>query len=173
MSISGESDIPSYRSNNALGFLFCAAALAAATLYIEPAIELQYCALCTIVRITLVLMAGLFLLGFIVNRLLFLQRFFALLNIALITGMLVTLVRHLFATAKSSDSCTMTATELLNTQSEFDTLLISLNNAVHCPKLQWHFHDLSFAHLASILFLILLVVVWKILVKKPQRKLLF
>lgn len=171
MSTFGVSDRPSYRSNNALGFLLCAAALAGITVYIEPTMDLQSCALCTVVRLSLVVMAGFFLLGFLVNRIIFLQRLFSLLNMALITGILVTIVRNLFATAAFNESCSMTATELMNSRNGFDTVLISLNNAVYCPELQWHFYDLGFAHLALILFVILLVVVWKILVKKPQRKL--
>ena len=164
---------PSYRSNNILGFLICVASLAVAEVYIEPLIAQSNCALCTVVRIIMLLMAGLFMFGFILNRSVYAQRFLASLHLLLIIVGLVTIVRSLFVdTSNLSSSCQL-STSLLLEKGTLNALLTTLENAGSCPFPDWQFYQLNVAHLALIMMLILLIIVWKIMIKKPQRNLFF
>ncbi|WP_299204235.1 disulfide bond formation protein B [uncultured Amphritea sp.] len=173
MSTFGVSGKPSYRSNNILGFLICVTSLTVTEIYIEPLIAQSNCALCSVVRIILLLMTGLFLLGFLLNRSVYLQRFLATLHLLLITGGLVTVVRSLFAdTSNMADSCELSTSVLLE-KGTANALLITLDNAGSCPFPDWQFYQLNVVHLSLIILLILLVVVWKIMIKKPQRNLFF
>ena len=56
---------------------------------------------------------------------------------------------------------------------EFNALWTTLDNAANCPYPAWQIYQLNVAHLSLILMLIMLVVVWKILIKKQQRNLFF
>ena len=172
MATIGVLSTPSYRSDNAFGFLICAVALVTAELYLEPLADLQNCLLCAVIRLLLVAMAGLFLAGFIINRFIFLQRLIALTNMVLVCTGLVTLIRHLFSTGTSSTSCNMTSSDLLDIQSP-DQIIVALNSAVSCPKLGWNIYDFGVAHMSLILFAILFVVIWQILTKKQQKKTFF
>jgi disulfide bond formation protein DsbB len=164
---------PSYRSNNLLGFLICVASLAVTEIYIEPLIDQSNCALCSVIRIILLLMAGFFLLGFLINRSVYFQRLLATLHLLLIAGGLVTIVRSLFAdTSDISESCQQSTSVLLE-KGSLNALLTTLDNAGICPVPDWQFYQLNVAHLSLIILLILLVVVWKIMIKKPQRNLFF
>lgn len=173
MSTFGVSGKPSYRSNNILGFLICVASLVVTEVYIEPLIAQSNCALCSVVRIILLLMAGLFLLGFLLNRSVYVQRFLATLHLLLIIGGLVTAVRSLFTdTSNLMESCALSTSVLLE-KGSVNALLTTLNNAGSCPFPDWQFYQLNVAHLSLIIMLILLVVVWRIMIKKPQRNLFF
>ncbi|MCV6610293.1 MAG: disulfide bond formation protein B [Amphritea sp.] len=173
MSTFGVSGKTSYRSNNALGFLLSAAPLAAITVYLAPVADLESCALCSMIRLMLVIMAGLYLVGFVLNFRV-LQRLFALLHLGLLGTGIVTIVRHLLAPTDSiPGSCSDNASALLSNQLNPETALTVLNNAALCPGLEWNISGLGFAHFALIVFILLLIVVWKILTKKQPRNLFF
>lgn len=162
---------PSYRSNNALGFFLCVTSLTAAEIYIDPLIAQSDCALCTVIRLILLLMSGLFLLSFLINRV-YWQRFVAVFHLLLIGSAMVTTLRSLFVTDDNlPDSCSLGS--LPHEQGSFDALLTTLHNASVCPYPDWHIYQLSVAHLSLILMLILLIIVWKIVIKKPQKNLFF
>ena len=173
MSTVGVSGKPSYRSNNTLGFFICVISLAVAEVYIEPLIAQSNCALCSVVRIILLLMAGLFLIGFLVNRSFYFQRLLATLHLLLITAGLVTIVRSLFADSSTvADSCQLSTSALLE-KGSLNALLTTFNNAGICPVPDWQLYQLSVAHLSLIILLVLLLIVWKIMIKKAQRNLFF
>lgn len=173
MSTFGVSGKPSYRSTNALGFLLSAGPLAAITIYLAPVADLEGCALCSLIRLTLVCMAGLYLVGFLLNFRL-LQRLFGLIHLLLLGTGIVTLVRHLIAVAETAPpACTQNATTLFTGNPGPDTLIAVLNNAALCDGLNWNIGGLGFAHFALLVFILLLIVVWKILTKKPPRNLFF
>ena len=170
MSTFGTSGKPSYRSNNALGLLICVLSLTATELYIEPYITEQNCALCTIIRLILVIMAGLFLISFLLNRSMFFQRSAAVLHLLLITSGIITSVRSLFV---NPDDLTSACNLNLLEQSNFSALWITLDNAANCPYPTWQIYQLNVPHISLILMLIMLILVWKILIKKQQRNLFF
>lgn len=173
MSTFGVSGKPSYRSNNALGFLICVLSLTATELYIEPYITEANCALCTIIRLILVIMTGLFLVSFLLNRSMIFQRLAAVLHLLLITSGIITAVRSLFADQDDlSSACNLNSTTL-HEQASFSALWTTLDNAANCPYPAWQIYQLNVAHLSLILMLVLLVAVWKILIKKQQRNLFF
>lgn len=173
MSTFGVSGKPSYRSNNAFGFLICVLSLTATELYIEPYITEQNCALCTIIRLILVVMAGLFLISFLLNRSMIFQRAAAVIHLLLITSGIITSVSSLFAEQGDlSPACNLSSATLIE-QGSFNALWTTLNNAANCPYPTWHIYQLNVAHLSLILMLIMLVLVWKILIKKQQRNLFF
>ncbi|MBU2967345.1 disulfide bond formation protein B [Amphritea sp. 2_MG-2023] len=173
MSNFGVSGKPSYRSNNALGFFICVASLAVAQAYIDPLIAQSDCALCSVIRIILLLMSGLFLISFLINRSVYFQRFVAVIHLLLITGGVITTLRSLFVDPDNlSSSCELSTSSLLE-QGSFNSFLTTLNNAATCPYPDWQVYQLSVAHLSLILMLVLLVIVWKIVIKKPQRNLFF
>lgn len=173
MSTFGVSGKPSYRSNNAFGFLICALSLTATEFYIEPYITEQNCALCTIIRLILVVMAGLFLISFLLNRSMIFQRLAAAIHLLLITSGIITSVRSLFADPGDlSPACNLSSASLFE-QGSINALWTTLDNAANCPYPAWQIYQLNVAHLSLILMLIMLVVVWKILIKKQQRNLFF
>ncbi|WP_417227765.1 disulfide bond formation protein B [Amphritea sp.] len=173
MSTFGISAKPSYRSNNALGFFICVASLTITETYIEPLIAQSNCALCSVIRIILLLMSGLFLLSFLINRSVYFQRFVATIHLLLISGGIITIIRSLFVDADNLASSCELSTSLLLEQGSFSALLTTAHNAGICPYPDWHIYQLSVAHLSLILMLVLLVLVWKIVIKKPQRNLFF
>ncbi|MDO6564353.1 disulfide bond formation protein B [Amphritea sp. 1_MG-2023] len=173
MSTLGVSAKPSYRSNNALGFCICVGSLAITESYIEPLIANSDCALCSVIRIIILLMTGLFMMSFLVNRHVYFQRFVAFIHLILISVGCVTVIRSLFVDSHQLPSSCQLSTSLLLEQGSFKALLTTLDNAGSCPYPDWHIYQLSVAHLSFILMLILLIIVWKIIIKKPQRNLFF
>ncbi len=175
MSTFGVTGRPSYRTNNALGFLICAGTLAFANLYIEPIVSLETCALCTLIRLILLAMAGLFLLGYLLNASTLLQRLFSALNIGLIATGIITILLNLSTPAapELAASCKQEAMSLINSMPLQDALFTALGNASRCPDLAWNLSGVSFAHLALAVFIVLFIVVWKLLTKKTRRNLFF
>lgn len=172
MSTFGVSGKPSYRSANALGFLLSAGSLAATAIYLAPIADLENCTLCSVIRLMLVVMAGLYLLGFILNIRL-LQRLFGLIHLALLSTGIVTLVRHLITAETPAASCSGTTTSLFTNAPTPENLLTLLNDAALCPGLAWTIGGVGVAHLALLLYIVLLGIVWKILTKKQPRQLFF
>ncbi|MEH6579406.1 MAG: disulfide bond formation protein B [Amphritea sp.] len=173
MSTFGITGRPSYRTNNALGFFICAAILAFANLYIEPVISLDNCALCTLVRLILLVMAGLFMLGFLFNSSTLLQRLFSVLNFSLIITGIATVILNLTNATKNDlqASCKQDPVALFDSLPFQDALVTTLGNASNCPDLQWNFSGLSFAHISLATFMVLFIVVWKLVTKKQRRNL--
>jgi len=165
----------SYRSNNTVGFLICALLLAAASLYIDPLSPLSDCALCTLVRTLLVAMAGIFVLGFLLNGSKLIQRFLSAINIVLCLTGIVTVVRHLISvkTDDLPESCSMSLMQMIDQLTPQQAIFNTLNNAVYCPGSDWKLFNIGFAELSIAAFIILLAVVWKLMTKKTKRKLTF
>lgn len=166
---------PSYRSNNAFGFIICALLLAAISLYIGPQTSLADCALCTVVRAILLAMTGVFLLGFLLNFSRLIQQFLSVINIVLLLTGIVTIIRHTLTpiTEVPAPSCNQAVLAQLERSRPEEVLLGALNNAVICPGPEWNLYGISFVQLSLAAFIILLVVVWKLMTKKLKRNLSF
>lgn len=166
---------PSYRSNNAFGFIICALLLAAVSLYIEPHTTLADCALCTVVRALLLTMSGAFLLGFLLNFSRLIQLFLSVINMVLLLTGIVTIIRHTLTpiTEVPAPSCNQAVLAQLDTSPPQEVLLSALNNAITCPGPQWNLYGVSFAQLSLASFVILFLVVWKLMTKKQKRNLSF
>nr|WP_243431932.1 disulfide bond formation protein B [Aliamphritea spongicola] len=164
---------PSYRSNNLLGFVICACLLAAINIYISPLINLAECALCTVTRLTLVAMAGLFFLGFIFNSMAWLQRLFSIFNLLLITLAATASIRNLAQESRTAaEQCTQPVVDVLKINN-LEGILAAYQNASVCQVQEWQLGVLSYAHLSLIALAGLTVVVWKLMTKKAPRDTFF
>ncbi|WP_432470503.1 disulfide bond formation protein B [Amphritea sp. HPY] len=166
---------PSYRLNNAFGFIICALLLATVSLYIEPHTTLANCALCTVVRALLLAMSGAFLLGFLLNFSRLIQLLLSVINMVLLLTGIVTIIRYTLTpiTEVPAPSCNQAVLAQLDASPPQDVLLSALNNAIICPGPQWNLYGVSFAQLSLAAFVILFLVVWKLMTKKQKRDLSF
>ncbi|WP_293268893.1 disulfide bond formation protein B [Neptunomonas sp.] len=170
-----DSTLFSYRRLNLAGFCISGAALAYASVSLEQQLSAINCSLCSIVRLCLLCMTGIFFLAFLHNPWKFGQRFYGLINWLIAIIGLATGGRYVWldSQAETTSLCSTgleTWTSTVPFLSDIHHLLIENNE---CLDNSWQQLGLSLPQITTAVFALLFLITWRVLTRSPRAKLLF
>jgi disulfide bond formation protein DsbB len=164
----------SYRRLNLIGFILSGSALAYAALELEQVLGGIHCTLCTLVRLSLLCMSGIFLFAFLHNPWISGQRIYAFLNGLLALVGLSSAARYVWLDANPNllaQGCTTGLPEVTHLLPE--PLAELLNGPYECLASTEIFSGITLPHITLALFIILFVITWKLLFRRPTPRLFF
>ncbi len=156
----------SYRLSNFIGLGICTGALSFALLYLQRQLGLEPCPLCTLTKFIFLCLALVFALGWILNPRPWLQRLLSGLNLLLLIAGLATSLKHTWINATATPDCTPDAPP--DTLSVLHSITQALGDSC-ASGTGWSLLGLQLPQLSLLLFVVLLVLVWKQLRKKSRR----
>ncbi|SIT00543.1 disulfide bond formation protein B [Neptunomonas antarctica] len=164
----------SYRRLNLAGLLLTGSALAYASIVLEEQLNAVNCSLCTIVRLCLLCMSALFFLAFIHNPSTFGQRVYGLLNWLLSIAGIITTGRYIWLESQPADASLLCNTGLEAWTEKLPFLPdVLLANQNECLSITWQFMGLSLSQVTAGLFILLFLITWRLLIRRPIPKLFF
>lgn len=164
----------SYRRLNLAGFFITGASLAYASTALEQQLSSINCALCSIVRLCLLCMSILFLLAFLHNPWTFGQRLYGVINWLLATLGLATAGRYVWLDSQQIQTSCSTGLDALGSSLPFLTdiqTLLANNN--ECLKNTWQHLGLTLPQITMGVFILLFLITWRLLTRRPEPKLFF
>ncbi|GGO83244.1 disulfide bond formation protein B [Marinobacterium nitratireducens] len=160
----------SYRLINFIGLVLCAGTLAFAVLYMQGELGLQPCPLCTLTRVILLIMAAIFLIGWLLNPRAWLQRLFAGFNLLLATGGIAASIRQVWLrTTQDLPACAQLDDAMLNGGPGMPSLADTFRGIGECADNGWQVLGIDWPYLTLALFVILFVLLWRQLRKRARR----
>lgn len=164
----------SYRLLNLISFAVGAGTLAYSASVLEPLLGGLDCALCQVIRASLLTITLIALIAFIHNPWRSGQRFYALLSSLAGTLGLMASSRYLWLVNADPNrtECSSGLKEWLISiplSPEIETYL-EQNTACVPP---WEYLGFTLAHYSAAIFIILLLISWKILIRRPKDRLFF
>lgn len=162
----------SYRRLNFFGLLISAGAVSYAALQLDSVLGSQQCAFCTPIRALLLVMAVLFALAWIHNPQRLGQRVYAFFNtlLALVgiaaTGQMVWLELR----PNGGDCGLLSALPQATLSAPLDS---EVSSASQCGGITWDLFGISLPQIGLTLFIILLIVLWKVIRQRPRERLFY
>ncbi len=166
----------SYRRLNLAGFFLTGSALSYASIALEQQLSSINCSLCSIVRLCLLCMSVVFFIAFVHNPWTFGQRFYALLNWLLSLAGLAAAARHTWlesfqhASPTACNAGIETLTASLPFLSDVHILLAEQHD---CLDNSWHLLGFTLSQVTLGVFILLFLITWRLLTRRPEPKLLF
>ncbi len=164
----------SYRRLNLIGFMLSGSALSYAYVELEQALGGIHCTLCTLMRLALLCMSVVFLLAFFHNPWISGQRFYAVFNSLFSLLGLTAAGRYVWLEANPAQletGCTLGLGDLVSYLPQ--TLQGLLTGPSDCLKQTQTASGISLSYFALALFIILFVVSWRLLIRRPTPRLFF
>lgn len=160
----------SYRLINFIGLAACGGTLAFAVLYLQGELGIEPCPLCTVTRVILLVMAVLFLIGWVINPRPWLQRLLAGCNLLLVFGGLAASLRQIWLrTTADLPTCDQLDGTALNGGPGMPSLAEAFRGVGECADNGWTLAGIDWPYLMLVLFVLLLVLVWRQLRKRARR----
>jgi len=172
----GDDAFFSYRLLNLIGFFISGAALAYASIALEQQLSTLNCGLCTLVRLCLLSMSIIFLVAFIFNPWIFGQRLLGLFNWLIASAGLAIAGRYLWlesTQATLSDQCNTGLEPWLNLVPGFLDIKTFLSSHTQCLDNSWQVLGLSLPQVTLGLFVIMFLITWRILSRRPNPRLFY
>ena len=166
----------SYRRLNLAGLLLAGSALAYASIALEEQLSTINCSLCSIVRLCLLCMSVLFLIAFTHNPWTAGQRFYALLNWLLCIAGLSAAGRYIWLESfqtESPISCNSGIEGLTSSLPFLSDIHILLAVQQDCLDNSWHLLGLTLPQVSLGVFILLFLITWRLLTRRPEPKLFF
>ncbi|WP_329610938.1 disulfide bond formation protein B [Neptunomonas japonica] len=168
----------SYRRLNLVGFFITGASLAYASTVLEQHLSAINCSLCSIVRLSLLCMSIVFLLAFVHNPWTFGQRLYGLINWLFAILGLSAAGRYVWLELQHAETiCSAgfnrdfeTLSSTLPFLSDLQTLLANNNE---CLDNTWQYLGLSLPQITMGVFILLFLITWRLLTRRPEPKLFF
>ncbi len=174
MSAFVDNTLLTYRRLNALGFLTCVGAIGFAVVYLQGELGQTPCPLCSGIRIIILAIAAIFLLALLHNPGVVGQRIYGSCNLLLVLLGSAANIRQLWLGAQPAlgDNCS-TGLALLEKLPGIQDGLSLLGPQGECLDLQWQFMGLNIPEQNLAVFAVLVLLVGRILRKKPRSRNLF
>ena len=168
----------SYRRLNLAGFFIAGASLAYASTALEQQLSSINCSLCSIVRLSLLCMSILFFLAFAHNPWTFGQRLYGLINWLFAILGLTAAARYVWLGLQQTETlCSAgfssgfeTLSSTLPFLSDLQTLLANNNE---CLDNTWQLFGLTLPQITMGVFILLFLITWRLLTRRPTPKLFF